>query len=326
MLLLEQMAVLFLLMGIGYFCYRKKIITDEVSKKLSAIVVNIANPALVLTGCLGEEKIQGQELLTTIIIIVAVYAALLIIAQLLPLLLRVEKGSRGTYKAMTVFSNIGFMGFPVIAALYGNGALLYAALFTIPYNILIYTYGISAMTASASAASAVTASALTAGEKGDQEKGERNGVSFLLGRILNVGVIACIITIIIYFFQIPVPKVAADTITHLSNLTAPLSMMVIGASLAAIDLKKLFKDVRLLLFSVIKLLLIPAVGMLVIRQFVDNEIICGVCLVMLATPVGSMTAMLAQQYDGDYEMASRGVALTTILSVATIPLVSMLVM
>lgn len=306
MLLLEQMAVLFLLMGIGYFCYRKKIITDEVSKKLSAIVVNIANPALVLTGCLGEEKIQGQELLTTIIIIVAVYAALLIIAQLLPLLLRVEKGSRGTYKAMTVFSNIGFMGFPVIAALYGNGALLYAALFTIPYNILIYTYGISAMTASATK--------------------ERNGVSFLLGRILNVGVIACIITIIIYFFQIPVPKVAADTITHLSNLTAPLSMMVIGASLAAIDLKKLFKDVRLLLFSVIKLLLIPAVGMLVIRQFVDNEIICGVCLVMLATPVGSMTAMLAQQYDGDYEMASRGVALTTILSVATIPLVSMLVM
>lgn len=316
MLLLEQMAVLFLLMGIGYFCYRKKIITDEVSKKLSAIVVNIANPALVLTGCLGEEKIQGQELLTTIIIIVAVYAALLIIAQLLPLLLRVEKESRGTYKAMTVFSNIGFMGFPVIAALYGNGALLYAALFTIPYNILIYTYGISAMTASAS----------EAGERGDQEKGERNGVSFLLGRILNVGVIACIITIIIYFFQIPVPKVASDTITHLSNLTAPLSMMVIGASLAAIDLKKLFKDVRLLLFSVIKLLLIPAVGMLVIRQFVDNEIICGVCLVMLATPVGSMTAMLAQQYDGDYEMASRGVALTTILSVATIPLVSMLVM
>lgn len=326
MLLLEQMAVLFLLMGIGYFCYRKKIITDEVSKKLSAIVVNIANPALVLTGCLGEEKIQGRELLTTVIIIVAVYAALLIIAQLLPLLLRVEKGSRGTYKAMTVFSNIGFMGFPVVAALYGNGAILYAALFTIPYNILIYTYGISAMTASTTAASTVTASALTAGEKGDEEKGERNGVSFLLGRILNVGVIACIITVIIYFFQIPVPKVAADTITHLSNLTAPLSMMVIGASLAAIDLKKLFMDVRLLLFSAIKLLVIPAVGMLVIRQFVDNEIICGVCLVMLATPVGSMTAMLAQQYDGDYEMASRGVALTTILSVATIPLVSMLVM
>lgn len=313
MLLLGQMAVLFLLMGIGYLCYRKNIITDEVSKKLSAIVVNIANPALVLTGCLGEEKIQGKELLTTVIIIVAVYLALLLIAQVLPMLLRVEKRSRGTYRAMTVFSNIGFMGFPVVAALYGNGAILYAALFTIPYNVLIYTYGISAM---------------SAGDKSDHEKGagENSGISFLLGRILNVGVIACIIAMIIYFFQIPVPKVAADTITHLSNLTAPLSMMVIGASLATIDLKKLFMDIKLLFFSAIKLLVIPIVGMLVIRQFVDNEIICGVCLVMLATPVGSMTAMLAQQYDGDYEMASKGVALTTILSVATIPLVSMLVM
>ena len=91
------------------------------------------------------------------------------------------------------------------------------------------------------------------------------------------------------------------------------------------DIKKLFMDGKLLLFSVLKLLVIPVLGVLLIRQFVDNEIICGVCMVMLATPVGSMTAMLAQQYDGDYEMASRGVALTTILSVATMPIVSMIV-
>lgn len=312
MLLLEQMTVLFLLMGIGYFCCRRGIITNEVNKKLSWIVVNIANPALILSGCLGEEKIRGRELLTTIIIIVAVYLALLLIAWVLPALLRVEKRSRGTYKAMTVFSNIGFMGFPVVAALYGNGALLYAALFTIPYNILIYTYGISAMSVKE--------------KKEPETRGSEKSISFVIGRILNVGVIACIVTMVIYFFQIPVPTVAADTITHLSNLTAPLSMMVIGASLAAIDLKKLFTDGRLLLFSAIKLLVIPVLGMLLIRQFVENEVICGVCLVMLATPVGSMTAMLAQQHGGDYEMASKGVALTTILSVATIPLVSMLVM
>lgn len=307
MLLLEQMVVLFILMGIGYLCYKKGIINDEAGKKLSAIVVNIANPALVLTGCLGEDKIQGKELLTTVFIIVVMYLALLLIAQILPKLLRVEKESRGTYKAMTIFSNIGFMGFPVVAALYGNSALLYAALFTIPYNILIYTYGVSSM-------------------RSPEAASESRGFRFLLGRILNVGVIACIVTIIIYVFAIPVPGMLADTITHLSNLTAPLSMMVIGASLAAIDLKKLFMDGRLLVFSVVKLLVIPVVGMLIINRFVSNEVICGVCMVMLATPVGSMTAMLAQQYDGDYEMASKGVALTTILSVVTIPLVSMLVL
>lgn len=314
MLLLEQMVVLFLLMGIGYLCYKKEIITDEAGKKLSAIVVNIANPALVLTGCLGEEKIQGRELFLTAAIIAGVYLALLLTAQILPRILRVEKESRGTYRAMTVFSNIGFMGFPVVAALYGNSAILYAALFTIPYNILIYTYGISSMKSAVPPADTPL------------EKKSGHRVSFLLGRVFNVGVIACIVTIVIYLCEIPVPGMIADTITHLSNLTAPLSMMVIGASLATIDLKKLFMDVRLLLFSAVKLLVIPIVGVLAIRQFVDNEMICGVCMVMLATPVGSMTAMLAQQYDGDYEMASKGVALTTILSVATIPLVSMLVM
>lgn len=306
MLLLEQMIVLFILMGVGYFCYKKQIITDEVSKKLSAIVVNIANPALVLTGCMGEEKIRGGELLLTGAVMISMYVVLLILAEILPRLLRVEKKSRGTYRAMTVFSNIGFMGFPVISALYGNGALLYAALFMIPYNILIYTYGVSAMS--------------TEKENGDKKK------SLNLGRIFNIGVIACILTIIIYLTGIQMPEFVQKTVTNLSNLTAPLSMMVIGASLATIDLKKLFMDARLLVFSVIKLIIIPVIGMMIIKQFVGNEIICGVCMVMLATPVGSMTAMLAQQYDGDYEMASKGVALTTILSVVTMPLVSALVM
>ncbi len=312
MLLLQQMIVLFILMGIGYFCNRKDIITEEVSKKLSAIVVNIANPALILTGSMGEERIQGKELLLTAVIMLIMYGALLLLAFFLPVLLRVEKKSRGTYQAMTVFSNIGFMGFPVIAALYGNGALLYAALFMIPYNILIYTYGISAMTGKEKETS--------------REKNLSQKKASSIGRIFNIGVIACILTILIYLFGIPVPAFVKTTVTHLSNLTAPLSMMVIGASLADIDLKKLFTDGKLLVFSAIKLVLIPVIGVLLIRQFVDNQVLCGVCMVMLATPVGSMTAMLAQQYDGDYEMASRGVALTTILSVATMPLVSAIVM
>lgn len=305
MLLLEQMIVLFILMGIGFFCYKKGIITDEVSRKLSAIVVNIANPALVLIGGMGEEKISGQELKLTIVISLFMYAALLALAVVLPRLLRVEEKSRGTYRAMTVFSNIGFMGFPVINALYGSSALLYATFFVIPYNILIYTYGVSAI----------------AGKSGEKE-----GRGFSLKGIFNVGFVACIVTIIIYFANLRLPAFAESTLTHLSNLTSPLSMMVIGASLAAIDLRELFTDAKLLLFSAIKLVVIPIIGLLVIRQFVDSELLLGVCLVMLATPVGSMTAMLAQQYEGDYEMASKAVALTTILSVATMPLVSGIMM
>lgn len=305
MVMLQQMIVLFLMMAVGYLCYKRQILTEEVSKKASAIVVNVANPCMIVSSALTDQQMQRKELLQTLAIVVLMYAFLLIVAQLLPGILHIQKGSRGAYAAMTVFANIGFMGFPVLAAMYGNGALLYGAVFQIPFNILIYTYGV-----------AVLARKPDACGKAELDRIE------MLKKIFNIGVIACIAAMLIYFLRIPIPSFLQAFITNLGNLTAPLSMMIIGASLAQIPLKELFLDKKLLLFSLVKLLLLPAVWMLMVNRLAEQEILRGVCLVMMATPAGSMTAMLAQQYDGDYETASRGVALTTVLSVVTMPVLS----
>ena len=303
MLLLQQMIIMFLLMSVGFLGSKIGMITEETSKRLSAIVVNIANPAMILVSGISDERMEGRELLSLTVVILTIYAVLLLLAYLLPVLLRVDPKSRGVYQAMTVFSNIGFMGYPIIAALYGSSAILYGALYSIPFNILIYTFGVSA---------------LRKKENGEEKK------KLSLKEVLNIGVITSIISLILYLWQIRVPGFLTDTLNYLGNLTAPLSMMVIGASMTSISLRELFTDVRLLLFSLIKLLLIPVLGMLLIRQVVTNEVICGVFMIMLATPAGSMTAMLAQEYDGDYETASRGVTLTTLLSVITMPVVSLL--
>ena len=101
--------------------------------------------------------------------------------------------------------------------------------------------------------------------------------------------------------------------------------MVIGASLTKIELKDLFTDVRLLLFCGWKLLVVPIVLLFILKMFITNEMLLGVCMVVLSTPIASMTAMLAQQYDGNYGLASKSVALSTILSVITMPIVSMVV-
>lgn len=303
--MLQQMIVLFLMMAVGYLCYKRQILTEEVSKKASAIVVNVANPCMIVSSALTDQQMQRKELLQTLAIVVLMYAFLLIVAQLLPGILHIQKGSRGAYAAMTVFANIGFMGFPVLAAMYGNGALLYGAVFQIPFNILIYTYGV-----------AVLARKPDACGKAELDRIE------MLKKIFNIGVIACIAAMLIYFLRIPIPSFLQAFITNLGNLTAPLSMMIIGASLAQIPLKELFLDKKLLLFSLVKLLLLPAVWMLMVNRLAEQEILRGVCLVMMATPAGSMTAMLAQQYDGDYETASRGVALTTVLSVVTMPVLA----
>lgn len=299
------MIVLFLIMLVGFIAYKKDYINDNASKKLSSIVVNIANPALILSSILSmDHTVTGKDLMTTVVIAAALFAGLLLISLFVPALFRVDRQSYGAYRVMTVFSNIGFMGFPIISSVFGSSALLYATLFLIPYNVLIYTYGIHTMKAN---------------KEGEKEK-------LNLGQIFNIGVIACVLAIILFACQVKLPDFLASGITMLSNLTAPLSMMVIGASMAVIDFKNLLSDYKLLLFSLFKLLLLPILGTLLVKQFVSNEVICGVTMVMLATPVGSMTAMLAQEYDGDYELASKGVMLTTLLSVVTIPIVSAIVL
>ena len=191
------------------------------------------------------------------------------------------------------------MGFPVIAAAYGNGALIYAVPFSIMFNILCYTWGIQTLCGG--------------GEKGNWK------------RIINIGTISGIISIVLFFMQIPVPKMICSLSAGLSNLTGPLSMLVIGISIAAMELKDLFTDVKLLKFALIKLLAVPVAAMLLVCQVIDNRLICEIFLVMMATPAASMCAMLSQQYGGDYELSAKGVALTTILSVVTMPIVSEIV-
>lgn len=358
MVMLQQMIVMFLMMTVGYLCYRKQILTEEVSRKVSAIVVKVANPCMILSSALTDQQMQGKELVQTLAIVVMMYVFLLVMAQLLPRILCIQKESRGAYAAMTVFANIGFMGFPVLAAMYGNGALLYGAVFQIPFNILIYTYGVAVLTRKPGAcvktepgvnaevdvkaepdvksepngktgerqdAQGITAAVNGKSENienGSEQQGKLQGTVEIVKKIFNIGVIACIAAMLLYFLQTPVPSFLQAFITNLGNLTAPLSMMIIGASLAQMPLKELFLDKKLLLFSLVKLLLLPAVWMIMVNRVAEQEILRGVCLVMMATPAGSMTAMLAQQYGGDYETASRGVALTTVLSVITMPLLA----
>lgn len=306
MLLLQQMFILFMLMMVGFICKKTGIITTSGSKVISGVVVNVANPALILSaGINKKDTIEGKNLILTVILAVGIYVFLIVCAKIVPKVLRIPKTDAGTYEVMTVFSNIGFMGFPVISAVYGNDALLYASFFLIPYNVLIYTWGIVS---------------LCSGK--DSDGGDKKKIEW--SRIFNIGVIACLVTIVAYMLRLQLPGPITSVVDHLSELTAPLSMMVIGASMTDMNVKELISDVKLLLFMFIKLLIIPVVGVSIIKLCGIDMKLVGVCLIMLATPVGSMTAMLSQQYDADYELASKGVALSTVLSVVTIPLLSFL--
>jgi len=303
MLLLQQMIVLFIYILLGYIPAERGIFNEEFSKKVSWIVVEIANPALMLSAVVnGDGVVTGKDLILTAKLAVIIMGGLVVFSQLLPRILFVPEKERNAYTFMTAFNNIGFMGFPVITAVYGEQALLYAAVFSMVFNVLMYTYGIQ-----------VLKEEHTGGLKWD--------------KMLNIGVVSSIVAIVLYLAKIPTPQFVKTLMSGLGNLTAPLSMMVIGISLAKISKKELFMDRKLLLYSLVKLLAVPVLAMYVINQAVDNKMLCGVCMVILSTPAASMSAMMAGQYGSERnaETAAKGVALTTILSVATIPIVSALV-
>lgn len=301
--LIGKMAVLFFYMMIGYFCYKRKFLDAKASKVISFLVLYFASPALVISGTINRKGDIPGGLLPTVLAAVSLFAGMFLVAFLLPVLLRVPKKQRSVYRLMTIFSNIGFMGFPVVQAMYGDGALLHTAIFQIPYNLLIYSYGIFELT---------------------KDSGEENGSGFQWKKMINVGVIAGILTILLYALRWDAPAFVRETMSGLGNLTAPLSMIVIGITLAKAPLKSLFTDARLLFFMGLKLLVVPVLGMMVARQLLTDEVLLGVFMVMLATPVGSMTAMLSEQYGGDTELIGKGVALSTLLSVITIPIVGAL--
>ncbi len=300
MLLLQQMIVLFIYIVIGYAAAKRGIMDEEFSKKISWIVVNVANPALTLSAVVnGDGMIEGRDLLVTALTAVVILGGMVVLSLFLPVIFRAGAKEKNVYRLMSAFNNIGFMGFPVIAAVYGQAALLYAAIFSMLFNVLMYTYGIQTA------------------------RGQKMGKIEWI-KILNIGVISSIFAIVIYLLKIPTPTFFNTT---MGGLTAPLSMMVIGISLAGMPLRELFMDIRMLSYSITKLLALPILFMPVINHVIDNDMLCGVCMIMISTPAASMDAMLMQQYGDsrEAELAARGVALTTLLSVITIPIVSAVV-
>ena len=305
MVLLGQMITLFIFMIIGY-CMRRGGVFDAVTARdISWLIVNIANPCLLLSGVFSSEQgLTGGSLRTTLLLCLYVYSILIVFSLLMPFLLRVPKEERGTWRIMTAFCNIGFMGFPLLRVMFGPEALVYAAPFTICFSFLIYTYGIDCLSGSGA---------------------EKPSPKARLLHLVNVGTIAAILAMIFSFRKPPLPSFAISAFDYLGALPTALSMIVIGASLAENPLKSLFTDVRLLAFAAVKLLVIPIPALLILKHFAKDPFYLGLTMIMLATPTAALVAMMAQQYDPENTLPSRGVAVTTLFSVVTIPLVSAII-
>ena len=301
---MKQMLMIFILVMAGYLLTKKNILTANASKELSGLVVNVCNPALMFTSIWNaDNSITKEHLLQVTILGFLLYLGLVLLGLVIPHIIRAPKRERSHYNMMSIFGNIGFIGYPVITAVLGASGILYALVFNVFFTLLIYTYGRVLVV--------------------KDEPGREAKMS--LKDIINIGSVSCVLSILMYLTQFQVPEMVKTTLDYMGRSTTFLSMIVIGVNLAQAPLKKIFGDKRVYLFVLVRQVLLPILIGLVIRPFIHDELMYGVTILIMAMPVGNMPLMMAEEAGVDGSLFSRGIIVSTLLSVITIPLVVMFV-
>lgn len=300
----QQMLVLLIMMAVGYVAFRMSWLDDHSYGKVSKVVINILNPCMMINGVLGKEVHLERSMLFQTMALAFIYYVLLILLSIpVASLLRVKKEHYNLYRLMLIFSNVGFMGIPVISSIYGKESIILIAFYNLGYNLLLYTYGI-----------------YLSSNNGKAEKQEKRGQ---WKKMINPGVIACVVAIAIFASGAVMPDSVCTFFSYMGNAVVPLSMMLIGASVAQGGKKEFFLDKKVYIFMTLKMLLIPIAAALIIRLFALPAIVEGVFILMLAMPVGSVVVMMAKEYGADDMECTKGITLTTLVSVITIPIVSL---
>ena len=291
-ILLQQTIIMFALMLLGLLLSRRGMITEQGSRDLSNVLLYAVIPCVILRSYMSEfstEKLRAMGL--SALIAVIAFAASIAVAYL-------TCGTRHRIENFAVaFGNAGFIGIPLVTAVFGPEAAFYVVSFSTFANLLQWTYGI----------------VIISGKK------ETMNLKMVF---VNPVFISMVIGIALFVLQPTLPTVVTGTIGYIADGNTVLAMIILGYYLSKVQLRGLFADVRLYLFSALRLLVVPAVTILVFLPFpfARGEITL-ITLIAAATPIASSTAIFAQKFDQDYRRAVSYVCLSTILSVATLPLV-----
>lgn len=291
--LVDQMIILFTIIFLGWACVKLGLLPKNANNVLSALVVNVTNPCSVLASVMG-----GQRVLTTgevgllVAVAVGMHLLLLVVGRIVPRLLRVPDAQLGLYRFMFTFGNMGFLGFPVIKALYGQQALLLAAIFVLVFQLFSFTYGVSQF-----------------------GKGH-----FRWKKLVNPMIISTVFAFTLYLLNLQPPAIVYRVFDTVGTVTSPAAMLCIGCALAGVKLGSVFTNWRLYVSSLLKLTVMPVVMFGLCSGWMPNEMMLGVAVTCSAMPTATNTTLLANLHGGDEGLAASGVFLSTLMSLVTLPL------
>lgn len=310
-----QMFILAVVVVCGFIARKKKLMNDTFDTMLSQLVFNFTLPALILNSVLSSTSLPSAHDIGLTLLYAALYFVLAItLSSIIARVIyrKVPKVTRGAHQFMMVFGNTGFIGYAVLASVLDPSAVLYAAIYNIIFNIVIFSIGV----------------VLIAGDSDsdDDRRSWRKQLGAVGHALLKPAVIASSIAAVLAIFEINAPgspiQQACDL---LGGMTVPAAMLVVGSSIAKMPLHDIFTDGWSYLTTAIRLVVMPLAVFFIFRLFVHDTFILAILVLLASMPVASNGTMLSLAYAGDTKTVARGTFLTTVLSVITLPLIALLV-
>ncbi|PKL06355.1 MAG: AEC family transporter [Spirochaetae bacterium HGW-Spirochaetae-9] len=298
MAVLSRIFSIFILIVIGYAARKTKVLDPSLTRGLSGFILNVAIPFTIIAGF--DRNIPSSvlpDLGRVALWAVGIHGFLIAFSSFA--YRKFPENDRKVLSYITVFSNCGFMGFPVAESVFGKIGVMYASIYVIVFQIFIWTYGVSLFAGSSSK-------------------------SQMRAAILNTGNASVLIGLALWLLPFKMPQAIDSTIVTMASLTTPLSMVVVGATLADVPIAGLLKGKSLWIGTVIRIILIPLLIYGLMRLGGIDSFPARIAAFLTAMPAAAQSVIFAERYDSNVGLASKLVFITTILSAFTIPVFAVL--
>lgn len=293
---LAEMLVILFAIAAGYAANHLGYLGGETDQKLSKLILNITMPAMIVAAVItGEELPEISVILSILEVGVVFYVLEFAFVLTVPKLLPGTAGQKGVYRYTLAFPNVGFIGYPVAVALYGEGALFYAAILALPFNLLSYSLG----------------PLMLAGTG-----------RFRWRQLLSPCIVASVLGLVLALTRLRPPAMVGEMLDFVGSITVPLSLLVVGSLLAHMSPGKVLRSPKLWVLSVLRLLVMPALLCLVLRGMHIEAMVLGIAVSQMGMPVAVNGTLLSMEYGGDTEAMAQVTFLTTLGAIVTIPVLA----
>lgn len=303
-IILIQMIMLAIYVLVGIIGVKTKVMNREALEYISRFIMKLSLPIMIFTNTLnGATSREVIETLPMLLIALCMFGFMFCVGTVVSRIFKMKGDNKQLYKALMMFGNVGFIGIPLIAAIFPERGMLYIAIFTIADQGLLWTVGMQLTTPEA-------------------KKTKGNPVQ-TIKKMINPAIVGILLGVIGIFAKVKLPTVIDSTLTKIGATTTPLSMIYIGGLFCYVDIKQFVKKAEYYVILLLKMIVFPVLLYLVIRNmsFISEEI--KITLPILAgLPCMSSVAMFANANGADGDYAIGAIFVTTVASMATLPFVS----